>query len=275
MSVPTCGVYFISDKLFSGKVELVMSTANLGDCSVVNRTPESIGNIGETLEWAWADRHVHNMFLLNTLGSDSVINTEKVKKIPHEKIPLLNSSVILKPDEDCDGIFTDDPQLALGVLPADCPVIVIYAHLSGKVALLHGALSCLLPRGEDIIASALRAMGEVDSKGKPSGRNCSLWVGLGADKCCFGYHQGHENLKVVANNYASETPFIFGRVEKGPREGQFGLSLRFIVYFLARDYGFKSVDMSNSICTSCSREPLFFSNLRGHKERQILMIRKV
>ena len=113
-----------------------------------------------------------------------------------------------------DGILIDKPSVAVGILTADWPVVVLYDEGSGidsepQMAVLHCGLSCLLPeKGSGIIQKAFQMLF--------NSRTTSVFVGYGIRNCCYGLDEVPPKLR----KFSSEE-----KIKTGPLRGKFPIHL--------------------------------------------------
>lgn len=153
-----------------------------------------------------------------------------------------------------DGAMVIEPNVAVGILNADCPVITLFDRTKGQLILLHGGLKCLWPEKPSkptIIDSAFRNF-------KLNPRKLEAFIGFGAGPCCYGVDHLPEQYKRLL-------PFQYKTI-KGPRTGQNSINLFEMAEAQLIDHGVKAESiMIHSECTACAgREddnPKYHSNI--------------
>jgi polyphenol oxidase len=145
--------------------------------------------------------------------------------------------------ERCDGLWTDEPGRALGVLTADCfPVALARTNGQPGLAVLHVGWRGLLGR---IVEAGAAALGS---------RGAAAAIGPGIGVCC--YEVGEEVASPYRERFGDDV------LENG------GLDLGRAIERALREAGVERVDRLGG-CTACSPE-LFFSHRRdrGRTGRQ-------
>ncbi len=139
-----------------------------------------------------------------------------------------------------DGAIVTEPNTAIGILNADCPVITLFDNKKGRLVLLHAGLRCLVPEDSsqpNIINKAFE-----DLKINPS----EVFLGFGAGSCCYGAEHHSKEL-----NNPNFWPFI-SRAYKGPRTGQLSLNLLNLAAAEIRKQGVGHEYLEiNLPCTAC------------------------
>ncbi len=145
---------------------------------------------------------------------------------------------------------------------ADCLVAVIACQQ--KVFAVHLGWRGLIP----ILEHQQPLLGSIIKRyypGKKERKKVRVWLGAGADSCCFGYNEGHPIIGDILKRYPSHS--IGPEVVCGPRKGQAGLSQLAIARRQVENLGIEQV-VVDSRCTSCWGNPSddkwgeAYSNLR-------------
>ncbi len=141
----------------------------------------------------------------------------------------------------CDGVVFEGAGVAAAVLTADCLVIHIAERaVGGRVALLHAARECLVPRSgaPSIVETVFGACGF-------SPESSHVYVGFGIRSCCYGFDKVPP---AVLARYGSSV----GVADKGPRKGKPSVDLRAIAKAQLRACGVSEDRISvNPQCTAC------------------------
>ena len=181
---------------------------------------------------------------------DAILRKNFIKKhkLPFPVLPKqIHSSLVLNTDShslECDGLFTQEQNKALGVLTADCMPVVLTDFSS--LSVIHAGWRGLIG---GIIENALRMFGK---------KEIFAFIGPSARKCCYEVQEGFaENLKKTG---VSERFF-----------SRFSDRITFSLQELAEEKlkicGIKEI-YDISLCTICSQN--FFSYRNGNFEERIL-----
>lgn len=142
-----------------------------------------------------------------------------------------------------DGGMITEPDTALALFNADCPVIILFDRQQGQLVLLHAGFRCLVPK-DSVIPNIVSAAFENFNLNPAA---LEAFIGFGAGPCCYGV----EHYKEEVN-----TPKFWQyrwRTYKGPRIGQVSLDLLGIAEEQLNDHGVAEDNIYiNNICTACA-----------------------
>ncbi|RXJ88355.1 multicopper polyphenol oxidase [Arcobacter sp. CECT 8983] len=162
-----------------------------------------------------------NLFYMNQVHGNSV-------QIVDENSPRLK--------DDCDGIITNNKNLTLMVMVADCIPIIFMDKNKGVIAAVHAGRNSTFQK---IVSITANKMINIFSC-KPS--DIEVVMGPSIGKCC--YEVNEELKKIVKTTFGEE--FIKGN----------NIDLQGINTMLLNDIGIVNISSSN-ICTKCSNKPYF------------------
>jgi YfiH family protein len=138
--------------------------------------------------------------------------------------------------DDCDGIITNETNLPLMVMVADCIPILLYDKKQKVIAALHAGRNSTFQK---IVTIALEKMKKEFSC---KGENIEAIMGPSIQKCC--YEVSDELLKIVANSFGKE--FISGK----------NIDLHGINKKLLEEFGVNDIKISLT-CTKCSNKAYY------------------
>ncbi|MDD3887519.1 MAG: laccase domain-containing protein [Patescibacteria group bacterium] len=185
-----------------------------------------------------------------------------------------------------DGVLIHNTA-PVAIFNADCHVGILYHHKTHRFALIHLGLKCFYREdgSPNIITQAITSL-------DVSARELEFWAGAGIGPCCNGYDHsdpknaelgkklnqkfGYEDLPVVGYRYKDKYCHITGFVTNGPRIGQISYDNGSMISRIGINHPGMMVELDPG-CTSCQgREqfpdrPQFWSNVRGHKERNLFL----
>lgn len=137
---------------------------------------------------------------------------------------------------DCDGLITNENDLPLMVMVADCIPILLSDEEEGVIAALHAGRNSTF---EKIVQVALDIMmGHFGCKAE----NIKAILGPSIQKCC--YEVSPEMAKIVENSFGSE--FVNGR----------HIDLQAINKSILEKNGVSSIAVT-PVCTKCSNKPYY------------------
>jgi len=191
-----------------------------------------------------------------------------------ECFPWDSFSILYHRNKESDAILVErNVKIGLVIANADCHMGVFYHENSGKLALVHLGLRCLVPsdkKTNSIIDNIFAAMRESPSQIK-------VFVGGGIGCCCNGYVEGYEYLNYVKDLYPLA---VVGKVEKGPREGQQAVEILTIIKQQLFSSQVKKENVFiNYACSACNcedGEQKYFSNVYDKekaKERNLFLVK--
>ncbi|QKJ23228.1 peptidoglycan editing factor PgeF [Poseidonibacter lekithochrous] len=138
--------------------------------------------------------------------------------------------------DNCDGLITNEKNLALMVMVADCIPILLHDERAGVIAVLHAGRNSTFQK---IVQVALDIMTkQFDCKSQ----DIKAILGPSIQKCC--YEVSVEMVNIVASNFGSE--FVEGRY----------INLQGINRSILEANGVTNIEIS-PICTQCSNKPYY------------------
>jgi YfiH family protein len=137
---------------------------------------------------------------------------------------------------NCDGIITNEKNLSLMVMVADCIPILFFDKTKGVIAAVHAGRNSTFERIAEI--TALKMMKEFDCEVD----DIEVILGPSIQKCC--YEVSLELAKIVEESFGKE--FVQGRL----------IDLQSINKKLLNNLGITNISISN-ICTKCSQKNHF------------------
>ena len=145
--------------------------------------------------------------------------------------------------DNCDAIITNEKDLPLMVMVADCIPILIFDEIQGVIAAIHAGRNSTFLKITQITANKM--INEFNCKVE----NMKVIMGPSIHKCC--YEVSEELLNIVKTSFGEK--FCDGK----------NIDLHGINIMLLEDLGIKHIRVSD-ICTKCSNEP-FFSFRKNNK----------
>ena len=133
--------------------------------------------------------------------------------------------------DNCDGLITNEKDLPLMVMVADCIPILLHDKKEGVIAALHAGRNSTFQK---IVQVALDIMSK---QFNCKSENISAILGPSIQKCC--YEVGDDLVKIVEKSFGKE--YVFGR----------NIDLQGINKSILEHNGIKNVEISK-ICTKCS-----------------------
>ncbi len=138
--------------------------------------------------------------------------------------------------DNCDGLITNEKDLALMVMVADCIPILLHDKKAGVIAALHAGRNSTF---QMIVQVALDIMTkQFDCKAQ----DIKAILGPSIQKCC--YEVSVEMANIVASNFGSE--FVEGRY----------IDLQGINRSILESNGVTNIEISPT-CTQCSNKPYY------------------
>lgn len=162
-----------------------------------------------------------------TLVSMNQVHGNNVVVVNH------NSSKLI---DNCDGLITNEKDLPLMVMVADCIPILLHDKKQGVIAALHAGRNSTFQR---IVQVALDIMFE---QFNCKAQNIKAILGPSIQKCC--YEVSDELLKIVEKTFSNE--FIVGK----------NIDLQGINRSILEQNGVKNIEISK-ICTKCSKSEYY------------------
>lgn len=167
------------------------------------------------------DFDLHNLIYMNQVHGN---NIEIVNK---------DSSRLI---DNCDGIITNDKNLTLMVMVADCIPILFLDKTKGVIAAVHAGRNSTFGRIAEL--TALKMISEFNCKSP----DIEVVLGPSIQKCC--YEVSLDLAKIVEESFGKD--FVKGRM----------IDLQGINKKLLNDLGITNISISN-ICTKCSQKNYF------------------
>lgn len=138
--------------------------------------------------------------------------------------------------DNCDGLITNEKNLPLMVMVADCIPILLHDEQAGVIAALHAGRNSTFQK---IVQVALDIMTkQFDS----NVQDIKAILGPSIQKCC--YEVSVEMANIVSTNFGSE--FVEGRY----------IDLQGINRSILEANGVTNIEIS-SVCTHCSNKPYY------------------
>ena len=141
---------------------------------------------------------------------------------------------------NCDGLITNEKNLPLMVMVADCIPILLFDDKNNVISALHAGRNSTFLK---IVEIAIKKMiANFDTKPK----NIKAILGPSIQKCC--YEVSNELLEIVKNSFGEE--FIHGKnidlqgINSSPK------------LFLLEKNGVSNIEISK-ICTKCSNDEYY------------------
>lgn len=148
--------------------------------------------------------------------------------------------------DNCDGIITNEIDLPLMVMVADCIPILIFDEIQGVIAAVHAGRNSTFQKIVQVTAKKM--MDEL--KCRPE--NMKVIMGPSIHKCC--YEVNDELLNIVKTSFGEK--FCIGN----------NIDLHGINVMLLEELGIRNIRISD-ICTKCSDEPFFSFRKDKHTGR--------
>lgn len=149
----------------------------------------------------------------------------------------------IRTEPGIDGAMVTEPGTAIGILNADCPVVILFDQQRGHLVLLHAGFRCLVPKDistPNIISTAFKNF-QLDPP------RLDAFIGLGAGPCCYGID--HHLSEVDKMKF---WPYLCN-ANKGPRTGQTSFDLSNLAKTQLLTYGVKRDAISlRRQCTACT-----------------------
>lgn len=194
---------------------------------------------------------------LENFASELKIDPKKVTEmfqIHSNNVMWINQSDAGKSLENCDGIITDQNQIFLSVLAADCIPILIYDKQKSFTGAIHAGWKGVY---NEIIKNALTLMFNRGSK--PS----DILVGIGPSikACCYNIDE--QRIKLFKSKFSDSDLYL--------QNNKF-LDLPVLLKRQLSDLQIPQVNIEDhDICTACTRD--FYSYRReGKKFREFIGI---
>lgn len=164
-----------------------------------------------------------------------VENIKYMNQVHSNNVQIVTAS---SPKEtlNCDGIITQDSNIALMVMVADCIPILMHDSKQGVIAAVHAGRNSTFER---IVVKTVEKMRE-----NFGCQPCDIKVVLGPSiqKCC--YEVSPQMAQIVQTSFGKQ--FVQGR----------NIDLQGINEHLLVELGVKEIEISK-ICTKCSSKPYY------------------
>ncbi len=167
------------------------------------------------------DFDIKNLFYMNQVHGNNV------------EIITKNSPRLI---DNCDGIITNEKNLTLMVMVADCIPILFLDKVNGVIAAVHAGRNSTFQKIVEI--TAVRMIKEFNCKAS----NIEVVFGPSIQKCC--YEVDNDLVEIVKKSFGNE--FVNGRY----------IDLQAINKMLLEKVGIVNITISN-ICTKCSNKAFF------------------
>lgn len=138
--------------------------------------------------------------------------------------------------DNCDGIITNEKNLTLMVMVADCIPILFLDKVNGVIAAVHAGRNSTFLKIVQVTVNKMIKEFSCDVK------NIEVILGPSIQKCC--YEVNKEMANIVKKSFGKE--FVNGRF----------IDLQGINKKLLEDLGITNITISN-ICTKCSKGKYF------------------
>ncbi len=138
--------------------------------------------------------------------------------------------------DNCDGLITNEKDLTLMVMVADCIPILFFDRTKNVIAAVHAGRNSTFLKIAQI--TALKMINEFDCKPL----DIEVILGPSIQKCC--YEVSIELEKIVEESFGGEF-----------KSNRF-IDLQGINKMLLKKIGIRDITISN-ICTKCSKKPYF------------------
>lgn len=172
--------------------------------------------------------------LCKKLGLD-ISNLFYMNQVHGSNVEIIDKNS-LRLIDNCDGIITNERDISLMVMVADCIPILFFDKKKGVIAAVHAGRNSTFLKIAEVTA---KKMIEVfDCKVE----NIKVIMGPSIQKCC--YEVSEELIDIVKNSFGEE--FCDGRL----------IDLQGINKKLLNNLGIYNIEISE-VCTMCSNEPYF------------------
>lgn len=159
---------------------------------------------------------------------------------------------------DGDYLITNQPQVGLGVLTADCVPLVLYDEKNHAVGMAHagwrGAVGAIVPK----------AFEQMRSLWKSDARHMQLFIGPSAKVCCYQ----------VQEDFALHIPSAYLEKVMIQKGGHWYFDVVQLIQLQMKELGIRSAQIHAkfNFCTICDHH--FFSHRRQHAHagRQISIV---
>ena len=173
------------------------------------------------------DQNRKNLAKNNNYKYEDLVYMEQVHG---NNVEIVNSKSA-KLIKNCDGLITNEKNLPLMVMVADCIPILLFDKDKEVISAIHAGRNSTFKK---IVEVAVQKMtNNFDTKPQ----NIKAILGPSIQKCC--YEVSSELIEIVKNSFGEE--FIFGK----------NIDLQGINKFLLEKNGVKNIEISN-ICTKCT-----------------------
>lgn len=186
----------------------------------VNDKKDNVDNNRKKLAIKY-DFDIENLFYMNQVHGN---NVEIIRKDSPRLI------------DNCDGIITNEKNLTLMVMVADCIPILFFDRVNGVIAAVHAGRNSTFLKIAQVTANKMIKEFSCDVK------NIEVILGPSIQKCCYEVNQ--EMANIVKKTFGEE--FINGRF----------IDLQGINKMLLEELGIVNISISN-ICTKCEGEEYF------------------
>jgi YfiH family protein len=203
--------------------KIFFTFTNIDDGNLAFHVPDTKDNV---------DKNRKNLLKKYNLENKKLISMNQVHG---DNIKIVDSS---SPNiiDNCDGIITNDKDVVLMVMVADCIPIIFIDRKKGVIAAVHAGRN-----------STFLKISELTAKKMVNEFNCNytdieVHMGPSIQKCC--YEVSDEMVTIVEKSFG-----------KGFVNGRF-IDLQGINLSLLKSLNISNITISNT-CTKCSNEPYF------------------
>lgn len=203
--------------------KIFFTFTNIDDGNLAFHVPDTKDNV---------DKNRKNLLKKYNLENKKLISMNQVHG---NNIKIVDSS---SPNimDNCDGIITNDKDVVLMVMVADCIPIIFIDRKKGVIAAVHAGRN-----------STFLKISELTAKKMVNEFNCNytdieVHMGPSIQKCC--YEVSDEMVTIVEKSFG-----------KGFVNGRF-IDLQGINLSLLKSLNISNITISNT-CTKCSNEPYF------------------
>lgn len=203
--------------------KIFFTFTNIDDGNLAFHVPDTKDNV---------DKNRKNLLKKYNLENKKLISMNQVHGNNIEIVDSSSPNII----DNCDGIITNDRDVVLMVMVADCIPIIFIDRKKGVIAAVHAGRN-----------STFLKISELTAKKMVNEFNCNytdieVHMGPSIQKCC--YEVSDEMVTIVEKSFG-----------KGFVNGRF-IDLQGINLSLLKSLNISNITISNT-CTKCSNEPYF------------------
>ncbi|WP_421716861.1 peptidoglycan editing factor PgeF [Arcobacter arenosus] len=203
--------------------KIFFTFTNIDDGNLAFHVPDTKDNV---------DKNRKNLLKKYNLENKKLISMNQVHGNNIKIVDSSSPNII----DNCDGIITNDKDVVLMVMVADCIPIIFIDRKKGVIAAVHAGRN-----------STFLKISELTAKKMVNEFNCNytdieVHMGPSIQKCC--YEVSDEMVTIVEKSFG-----------KGFVNGRF-IDLQGINLSLLKSLNISNITISNT-CTKCSNEPYF------------------